>query len=212
MPEAQSIDWRPILAFLGIVALVSVTLAALLFAAVHRRLRKIRVPSGADFFTTVRAVPLGLVVGIDLLDLGLESFSAPLIWFILNRYKLQALRNVATVEALIPVSGPIPTLTIAWLAHAVGVAGDRPRALRILGQLDELNRTRYVSRFHWALAWIGVGDHDKAFAALSCACDERDPALMLLTTEPRFDVLRGDPRYGAVIDRLGLDRESAVHV
>lgn len=103
-------------------------------------------------------------------------------------------------------------LTVAWLAHAVGVSGDRPRALRILGQLDDISRTRYVSRFHWALAWIGAGDHDKAFAALSSACDERDPALMLLTTEPRFDVLRGDPRYGAVIDRLGLDRESAVHV
>ena len=103
-------------------------------------------------------------------------------------------------------------LTIAWLAHAVGVTGDRPRALRILGQLDDISRTRYVSRFHWALAWTGVGDHDKAFAALSSACDERDPALMLLTTEPRFDVLREDSRYGAVIDRLGLDRESALHV
>jgi hypothetical protein len=64
-------------------------------------------------------VPLSLVVGLDLLDLGLDVFSAPIIWVILNRFGLQALRNVATVEALIPISGPIPTLTIAWIAARV---------------------------------------------------------------------------------------------
>ena len=73
----------------------------------------------SDFFTTVRAVPLSLVIGLDLLDLALDMFSAPIIWFILNRYNLQALRNVATIEALIPISGPIPTLTIAWIAARV---------------------------------------------------------------------------------------------
>jgi hypothetical protein len=79
------------------------------------REKRLRVPAGADFFTTVRNVPLPLLIGLDLLDLGLDVFSAPIIWFILNRLKLQKLRNVATVEALIPFSAPIPTLTIAWL-------------------------------------------------------------------------------------------------
>ncbi len=82
------------------------------------RERKLRVPAGADFFTTVRNVPLPLLVGLDLLDLGLDVFSAPIIWFVLNRLKLQKLRNVATIEALIPFSNVIPTLTVAWLiAH-----------------------------------------------------------------------------------------------
>ncbi len=102
--------------------------------------------------------------------------------------------------------------TLACLAHAAGVTGDRSRALDILGELDVISHKRYVSRYHWALAWTGIGDFDKAFATLSCACDERDPALMMLTTEPRFAVLRGDPRYGAVVERLGLDRENTVHV
>ncbi len=79
------------------------------------REKRLRVPPGADFFTTVRAVPLPLLIGLDLLDLGLDVFSAPIIWFVLNRLKLQKLRNVATIEALIPFSAPIPTLTIAWL-------------------------------------------------------------------------------------------------
>jgi hypothetical protein len=109
-------DLQTILKIIGVVALVSLVLSALILAVAIRKLRKIRVPANADFFTAVRAVPLSLVVGIDLLDLALDSFSAPIIWFILNRSGLQALRNVAAVEALIPISGPIPTLTIAWFA------------------------------------------------------------------------------------------------
>ena len=107
-------DLQSILKIIGVIALISLVLSGLILTVAIRKLRKIRLPSNADFFTAVRAVPLSLVVGIDLLDLALESFSAPIIWFILNRAGLQALRNVAAVEALIPISGPIPTLTIAW--------------------------------------------------------------------------------------------------
>jgi hypothetical protein len=53
------------------------------------------------------------------LDLALDSLSAPIIWLILNRYDLKALRNVGAVEALIPITGPIPTLTIAWFAARI---------------------------------------------------------------------------------------------
>ncbi len=112
------VDWGAFFKLAAVVAVVALALAAVVLALAFRTLRRVRlrVPTNADFFTTVRAVPLSLVVGLDLLDLGLDVFSAPIIWFILNRFGLQALRNVATVEALIPISGPIPTLTIAWFA------------------------------------------------------------------------------------------------
>lgn len=114
----MNVDWGAFLKLVAVVAVVALVLAAIVLALAFRALRKVRlrVPANADFFTTVRAVPLSLVVGLDLLDLGLDVFSAPIIWVILNRFGLQALRNVATVEALIPISGPIPTLTLAWLA------------------------------------------------------------------------------------------------
>lgn len=114
----MNVDWGAFLKLVAVVAVVALVLAAIVLALAFRALRKVRlrVPANADFFTTVRAVPLSLVVGLDLLDLGLDVLSAPIIWVILNRFGLQALRNVATVEALIPISGPIPTLTLAWLA------------------------------------------------------------------------------------------------
>jgi hypothetical protein len=116
-----NVDWGSLLKLLAGVAVVALILAGLVLALAFRTLRRVRhrVPPNADFFTTVRAVPLSLVVGLDLLDLALDVFSAPIIWMILNRYGLQALRNVATVEALIPISAPIPTLTLGWFAARI---------------------------------------------------------------------------------------------
>lgn len=105
-----------LLKIFAVIAAVALVLAiGVLFYAI-RKLKRIRVPADADFFTAVRAVPLSLVIGLDLLDLALDVLSAPIIWTILNRTGLQALRNTAAIEALIPITGPIPTLTIAWFA------------------------------------------------------------------------------------------------
>jgi len=110
------VDWGDLLRVLGVIALIALVLAAFVLAWAFRSLRRVRVPQNADFFTTLRAVPLSLVIGLDLLDLGLDVLSTPIIWVILSRYRLQALRNVASIEALIPFTAPIPTLTLAWFA------------------------------------------------------------------------------------------------
>jgi hypothetical protein len=108
-------ELETILTWMFGIMLGALLLAGLALLLAIRKLRKIRLPADADFFTAIRAVPFSLVIGLDLLDLGLDTFSAPIIYFILNRTGLQALRNVAAFEAFIPFTGPIPTLTIAWL-------------------------------------------------------------------------------------------------
>ena len=105
-----------LLKILGLLMLTALVLGAIVLSVAVRKLRRIRLPADADFFTAVRAVPLSLVVGLDLLDFALDVFSAPIMWVLLNRTGLQALRNTAAIEALIPITGPIPTMTIAWFA------------------------------------------------------------------------------------------------
>jgi hypothetical protein len=112
----ELIDLLKIFAVIAVVALI---LSGVALTYAIRKLRRIRLPADADFFTAIRAVPLSLVVGLDLLDLALDVFSAPIMWVLLNRTGLQALRNTAAIEALIPITGPIPTLTIAWIAARV---------------------------------------------------------------------------------------------
>jgi hypothetical protein len=137
-------ELQTVLKVLGVIALTALILAAFVLVAAFRRLRRIRVPPNADFFTTIRAVPLSLVVGLDLLDLGLDFLSTPFVWFILDRLKLQALRNVASFEALVPFTGPVPTLTLAWFAARMFNLG-RPYDPNII-ETERIGPNEYVSR------------------------------------------------------------------
>ncbi|MGB1250628.1 MAG: hypothetical protein ACPG8W_08465 [Candidatus Promineifilaceae bacterium] len=93
---------------------------ALLIVAV-RQMQKIDIPENADLTTTLLAIPIVVVIGIDLLDLALDFLALPIVWVLLNRMGLRALRNISAVEALVPFTQPIPTLTLAWIAVRAGV-------------------------------------------------------------------------------------------
>jgi hypothetical protein len=95
---------------------VCVAVAFIGLLLIARSVRRLRIPPDADFFSTMRMVPLSLVIFLDLLDFGLDIFSAPIIWVLLDRMGLPNLRNKATIEAVIPITGPIPTFTICWFA------------------------------------------------------------------------------------------------
>jgi len=99
-----------------IAMLVSLVLAGVLIALTYRRLKSIRLPPGADFFTTLRHVPLSLVLFLDLLDFGLDFLSAPIAWVILGKLGLQSLRGVTVIEEVIPGTQVLPTMTAAWFA------------------------------------------------------------------------------------------------
>jgi hypothetical protein len=94
---------------------VSLLLALILFLFVVRRLRHLNVPRGAGYGETLMYTPLSLVIFIDLLDWGLDILAAPIVWVVLDRLGLRALRNVSTIEALIPFTQFIPTLTLSWI-------------------------------------------------------------------------------------------------
>lgn len=104
------------LAIFGIIAAVCVTVGLLGLALLVRSIQKLDIPRDADFFTTMRHVPIALVIMLDLLDLGLDIFATPIVWIFLDRMGLPSLRNKALIEALIPFTGPIPTFTIGWIA------------------------------------------------------------------------------------------------
>ena len=77
---------------------------------------RIHIPPDADFVTTLRHVPLSLVLFLDLLDFGLDFFSVPIAWVLLSKLGLQSLRGVTVVEEIIPGTQLLPTMTAAWFA------------------------------------------------------------------------------------------------
>ncbi len=95
-------------------------------------------------------------------------------------------------------------ISLAWLAHAKALAGARDEAAALVSQLESSARTGYVPGYHLALAQIGLGDRDAAFGLLERACADREPSIVNLRVEPRFEPLRRDRRYINLLRLLGL--------
>jgi TolB-like protein/DNA-binding winged helix-turn-helix (wHTH) protein len=90
------------------------------------------------------------------------------------------------------------------LGHALGVAGRRAEALAMLEGLRQLSSTRYVSPYSVALVHAGLGDRDQALSSLEKAYVERSDYMVYLNREPMLDGLRSDPRFAALVRRVGL--------
>lgn len=52
-----------------------------------------------------------------------------------------------------------------------------------------------------------VCNKDEAFEMLDAACNEHDLMLFAAKTHAWFDPLRTDPRFAALIERIGLDAQ-----
>jgi hypothetical protein len=117
---------RGILSILLIAMAVSVVLGGIGLVALARSIKRLRIPPDADFFTTMRYIPLPLAIVLDLLDFGLDIFSAPIIWIALDRMGLYNLRNKATIEALIPFTTVQPTFTVSWFVARLFNLGALP--------------------------------------------------------------------------------------
>jgi TolB-like protein/DNA-binding winged helix-turn-helix (wHTH) protein/Tfp pilus assembly protein PilF len=92
----------------------------------------------------------------------------------------------------------------AWLGHAYAVAGRKAEAQKILDDLKELAKQRYVSPYDFALIYLGLGHKDQAFVWLEKTIEERPDILWDINVGPRFDSLRSDPRFADLLRRMKL--------
>ena len=90
------------------------------------------------------------------------------------------------------------------LAHLEAASGNEKEARRILAELMEARSKRVVSAWGIAVLHASLGDIDEAFRWLAIAVEERASGLLLLRVHPRLDPIRKDPRYLALVKRLGL--------
>jgi TolB-like protein/Flp pilus assembly protein TadD len=92
----------------------------------------------------------------------------------------------------------------AELANADAVAGKKAEALAILRELLQRSSQQYVSPYSIALVYVGLEQNDEAFRWLDKAYAERSVRLINIAAHPRFAGLRGDPRFAALVQRIGL--------
>lgn len=90
------------------------------------------------------------------------------------------------------------------LGHAYGLSGEIEKASRLLGELQDLSKTAYVSPWLPMILYAGMGDKERALTWLEKAMEERVPSLVWLKVHPELDPLRSEPRFAGALTRLGF--------
>jgi eukaryotic-like serine/threonine-protein kinase len=111
-------------------------------------------------------------------------------------------KAIAEYKEVIRLTEGDDTSVQNYMGYALAMSGQRNEALAILKQL--LSSEDYVSPSELAIIYAGLGDKEKAFAALSRAYAEHDIQLQFLKVEPHYDSLRADPRFAALMLKVGL--------
>jgi tetratricopeptide (TPR) repeat protein len=97
-----------------------------------------------------------------------------------------------------------PALLRADLGHAYARSGRRGQAMKILNELLDSSKEHDGGKFDVALLYVGLGDRDRALEWLEKSVAERERTLGSLQVSPVFDPLRSDPRFHALLRRVGL--------
>ena len=94
------------------------------------------------------------------------------------------------------------TQSISGEALLAARSGDRDLALAKLAELRQ--RDGEFSNFQYAQIHAQLGDKEAAFAALDRAWQFRDSGLLNTKISPYLDPLRNDPRYAALVRKVGF--------
>ena len=110
-------------------------------------------------------------------------------------------------EAELEKVGPLRTWTpmMASEGFLYGLQGKRKEAEGVIQQFADLQKQgKYVSAYALAAIYVGLKDKDQTFAYLDKAYAERSHWLLWLNNDPRWDSVRSDPRFKALVRKVGL--------
>ncbi len=105
----------------------------------------------------------------------------------------------------IPATNPSP-IAQADLGFAYGMAGKKEEARKVLEELLQLSSRQYVDAARIALIYVGLGDKNRALEWLEKALVRRDVGLIVLKADPRYDLLRDEPKYREILRSMGFPK------
>jgi serine/threonine-protein kinase len=90
------------------------------------------------------------------------------------------------------------------LAYLYARANRKEEARKILAELQEQSKTRYVAPYWIGMIHLGLDEKDETFKWFEKAYQERSWWLMFTKMDPMLDPLRSDPRFKDLISRIGF--------
>jgi TolB-like protein/Flp pilus assembly protein TadD len=95
-------------------------------------------------------------------------------------------------------------LLLAYLAQVHTLSGNRSEAAKVLQDLEQQAKRRYVCSYEVATAFVLLGRIDPAFRWFDKAIEDRSDCMVMLVVDPRLDSIRSDDRYPLLVRRVGL--------
>jgi tetratricopeptide (TPR) repeat protein len=102
-------------------------------------------------------------------------------------------------------------MSVAAVSALYAFAGRAEQSRALSERLDRLAAHAYVSPLFRAWVHVGRGEEEEAFRRLNEAVAERDPQAPYLSCDHPYDGLRGDPRFTALLEKMGLAASPTQH-
>ena len=94
--------------------------------------------------------------------------------------------------------------SFSYLGYALAKAGREKEAHDELNRILTMSKGRWVSPYSTALLYNGLNDREQCLAWLEKGLAERDPRMVFLKVEPKWNNLREDPRFQKILTAVGF--------
>ena len=137
--------------------------------------------------------------------LELERDSPPALYLLgwIHTFRGQHDDAIDAVERALDAGGRISPY-LAGLGCALAAAGRADDARAVLAEMETARGRQYVSPRDLALVHACLGEDDEAIHYLERAYEEHAPWMSFLAVDPMWDRLRDDPRFTAIVRKMGL--------
>ena len=92
---------------------------------------------------------------------------------------------------------------LIMLAQTYGYAGQKEKVLPLLEKAASAGT--YVCPYESAVAYLSIGDKERAISLLDESVAKRSNCVMFLRNDPRLEPIRQHPHYAVLLNRVGLD-------
>ncbi len=111
--------------------------------------------------------------------------------------------GIASLEHAVAIA-PGSTIFLAQLGEAYAMTGDTIRARQILAQLHERAEREFVTPYHFAYIYAGLGETDAAIDCLERALEQRSGAIYGIKGSFLFRNLRTNARFESLLRKMNL--------
>ncbi len=115
----------------------------------------------------------------------------------------EALREIQKEKDII---GRFDPQVETWRGIAYECLGRTGEAKQVLDSLLEQARKTYIPPILLANLYFALGEMDEGFNCLNKGYEEHDNTILEIKADPGFDSIRSDPRFIALLKKMGLEK------